>query len=177
MRLSRFAFLLPMTLLACGAGDRDVPFATNVSPLVREFAVSAAQNHVPTDLLLAIAITEGGLEMPAQREVDPDATIPVAGPLQLRHGKLDTLARGAALMGVSELELRKDGALALEAGARVLAELGQKYGATDELSTWQPAVMELSGYADEAHRRDYAQRVYATLASGGTFAARDEDCV
>jgi uncharacterized protein (TIGR03382 family) len=177
MRLSRFAFLLPMTLLACGAGEQTAQLATNVSPLVREFAVSATRNHVPTDLLLAIAITEGGLEMPAQREVDPDATIPVAGPLQLRHGKLDTLARGAALMRVSELELRKDSALALEAGARVLAELGHKYGATDELSTWQPAVMELSGYADEAHRRDYAQRVYATLASGGTFAARDEERV
>jgi uncharacterized protein (TIGR03382 family) len=177
MRLSRFAFLLPMTLLACGAGEQTIPVATNESGLVREFAESAARNHVPTDLLLAIAITEGGLEMPAQREVDPDATIPVAGPLQLRHGKLDTLARGAALMGVSELELRKNSDLALEAGARVLAELGRSTGANDELATWSAAVMELSGYADEPHRREYAQRVFATLARGGTFAARDDDRV
>lgn len=152
-----------------------MPVATNESALVAKFDQVATRNHVPRDLLLAIAITEGGLEMPAQREVDPDAAIPVAGPLQLRHGKLDTLARGAELMGTTELELRKDSDLALEAGARVLAELGRKTNAGEDLATWSAAVMELSGYADEPHRREYAQRVYTTLARGGTFDARDED--
>ncbi len=175
MRFSRFAFVLPMTLLACGGSENTVPVAKNESALVRAFDESAARNHVPRDLLLAIAITEGGLDMPAQREVDPDAAIPVAGPLQLRHGKLDTLARGAELMGTTELELRKNGDLALEAGARVLAELGDKTGATQELSTWSAAVMELSGYADEPHRREYTQRVFSTLAHGGSFDARDAE--
>ena len=52
--------------------------------------------------MIAIAQHEGGLSMPVTREVDPDAQVPVAGPLELRHGKLNTLARGAALMGKTD---------------------------------------------------------------------------
>lgn len=169
----RRRLLLAVALLAC-SGETPVRLGTQESALVRSFADVAAQNRMPRDLLVAIAVTEGGLEMPAQRDVDPDATIPVAGPLQLRHGKLNTLARGAELMGVTELELRKDSDLALEAGARVLAELGRATGATEELGSWRAALEELSGYSDEPHRREYAQRVFSTLARGGTFQTRDE---
>jgi N-acetyl-anhydromuramyl-L-alanine amidase AmpD len=169
-------FVLSFALLAasCG-GEKPTSIARHEGALSQSFALVASRNHVPRDLLVAIAATEGGLEMPAQREVDPDATIPVAGPLQLRHGKLNTLARGAELMGVSELELRADSDLALEAGARVLAELGRQTGANEDLTTWSAALEELSGYADAPHRREYVQRVFATLANGGVFAARDDE--
>jgi uncharacterized protein (TIGR03382 family) len=135
---------------------------------------SARDNGVPRDLLVAIAKVEDGLTMPSTRDVDPAAQVPVAGPLELRRGKLDTLARGAALMGASELDLRRDTDLGLEAGARVLAELGKSTGArSSDLASWQAAIEELSGYADTAHRESYAHRVFAVLAGGGTFDGRD----
>lgn len=158
--------LLSFALLAssaCSGEKSSTPIARSEAPLTIAFAESAARNHVPRELLVAIAETEGGPEMPLQRDVDPNATIPVAGPLQLRHGKLDTLARGAALMGVTELELRRDSLLALEAGARVLAELRGSTGDVNDLASWNPALEELSGYADEPHRRDYAHRVYRNV--------------
>jgi MYXO-CTERM domain-containing protein len=130
-------------------------------------------------LLVAIAQVEDGLLLPRRRPfVSPDATIPAAGPLQLRRGKLDTLRRGAELTGVTETDLRRDSDLALEAGALVLAEIGSRTGAQrEDLGTWSSALEELSGYADDAHRRHYAHRVFATLARGGVFPARDGETV
>ena len=168
--MRHFAWIA-LGMLAC-SGEKPESIAARESPLTAPltaaFAESATRNHVPRELLLAIATTEGSLDMPEQRNVDPDAEIPVAGPLQLRRGKLDTLARGAALMGVSELQLRRDTFLALEAGARVVAELGAQTGANfDDLTTWSAALEELSGYADAPHRHEYAHRVYAALVRGG----------
>ena len=131
--------------------------------------------------MVAIAQVEGGLAMPAKRSVDADAAIPVAGPLQLRHGRFDSLARGAALMGTTELALRQDSDLAIEASARVLADVGARAGASSagesDLASWSSAIEEMSGYFDDAHRSDYAHRVFALLARGGTFAGRDGESV
>jgi MYXO-CTERM domain-containing protein len=92
----------------------------------------------------------------------------------LRRGKLDTLARAAVLSGKTELELRQNSDLALDAGARVLAELGTKSGArAEDLASWKAAIEDMSGYADDAHREEYAHRVFATLARGGVFDGRD----
>ncbi len=179
----RLHFLAALSLGAavCGAGCSTANPSDGgaaAGPLGRAFTTSAATNGVPRDLLVAIAHTEGSLDMPRMREVDPVAAVPVAGPLQLRHGKLDTLARGAALVGVTELALRQDTDLALEAGARVLAEIGAAQGARgEELASWQAAIEEMSGYADDAHRKDYARRVFALLARGGTFEGRDGEPV
>ena len=146
--------------------------------LLQRFEASAAAHGLPKDLLLAIAKTEGGLTIPAHRRVLPDAHVPAAGPLQLRHGRFDSLARGAALMGTTELALREDADLALEAGARVLAELGVRLGAdARDLASWGPALEELGGYADDAHRLDYAHRVLDVLAKGGSFRARDGETI
>src|SRR5438477_620474 len=93
-----------------------------------------------------------------------------------RRGRLDTLALGASLMGprAREIDLRRDADLALEAAARVLASLGARTGAdAGDLASWRDAVEEMSGYGDDAHRRDYARRVFAVLQRGGAFAARD----
>ena len=148
-------------------------------PLGHAFARAAERTAVPRDLLVAIAHVEQGLDVPAQRlDLDDDAAVPAAGPLMLRRGKLDTLARGAALSGVDELTLRKDADLALEAGALVLAELGGQTAArTEDLGSWKLALERLSGYADEAHRAEYAHRVFATLARGGHLPARDGEVI
>jgi MYXO-CTERM domain-containing protein len=171
---------LAALLAACSstAGDGTAPSVdtsrTN-GALSISFGRAAEHAGVPRDLLVAIARVEDGLEIPAQRLViEEGSAVPAAGPLMLRRGKLDTLARGAALAGKSEIELRQDAELALHAGALVLAELGSKTGArTDDLASWKTAVEEMSGYADDAHREDYAHRVFATLARGGMLDGRD----
>ena len=77
-------------------------------------------------------------------------------------------------MGVSELELRRDTSLGLEAAGRVLAEIGAATGASStDLASWERALQELSGFADDAHRNKYAHEVFALLARGGTFLGRD----
>ena len=178
--MRRVALLAVLGLLtACGpttATSTESSSAHEEQGLARAFTESATRNAVPRDLLVAIAQVEGGLDMPATRAVEVDNAVPVAGPLQLRHGKLDTLARGAELMGVSELALRRDTALGLEAAARVLAEIGARTGARgDDLASWREAIEEMSGYADAPHRRAYARRVLSVLGQGGLFLARDAE--
>src|SRR4051794_12363957 len=92
-------------LAACGSrGDETkVEVASESGALTVAFDASAARTHVPRDLLVAIAAVEGGLEMPRIREgLETNPEMPAAGPLMLRRGKLDTLARGATLAGVAE---------------------------------------------------------------------------
>lgn len=164
---------LVVGLVSFAACASSAPVGASSGPLDDAFGRAASESGVPRDLLVAIARVEGGLTMPTTRVVAADAQVPVAGPLELRRGKLDTLARGAALLGVSEMALREDTDLALRAGALVLAELGRKDGARpDDLASWEPALEELSGYSDARHRADYAKRVLATLEMGGTFDAR-----
>ena len=170
----RSACLLTVTLALAACSDSAAPGPAAAGPLAQTFAASAARNEVPRDLMVAIAIVEDGLTMPAQRDVADDVELPAAGPLMLRHGRLDSLGRGAALTGRSELELRRDTDLALEASGRVLQELGQKTGANPgDVVSWKEAIEELGGYGDDAHRAEYASRVFAILAQGGTFEARD----
>ena len=165
-------------LAACGTGPSDAagsPTAERAGSLSSALSSSAAKANVPRDLLLAIAKVEDGLSLPAERpDIDVHNEVPAAGPLQLRRGKLDTLRRGAELAGVTEIDLRIHSDLALEAGALVLAELGAKSGARhDDLASWSAAVEEMSGFADDAHREHYVHQVFATLARGGRFEARD----
>jgi N-acetyl-anhydromuramyl-L-alanine amidase AmpD len=170
--------LLGLVLFAgagCGSESHDAT-ASTAGPLTRAFAASA--RDVPRDLLVAIAHVEGGLTLPATRDVELANEVPAAGPLQLRHGKFDSLARAATLLGTSELALRQDADLALEGSARVLAELGARTGATAaDLPSWKSAIEEMSGYADDTHRSEYAHRVFATLARGGTFTGRDGETI
>ena len=170
LRVSAFLALAAIPL-ACSSAPSTSPAPTG--PLGKKFEAASVANGVPRDLMIAIAQTEGALAMPAMRDVNPDAAVPAAGPLQLRRGRFDSLARGAALMGTTELALRQDTDLALEAGARVLADVGARLGAGAELASWEATLEEMSGYLDTPHRRHYAHRVFATLARGGTFTGRD----
>jgi len=175
--------LAALTLFACSsAGENEsASDRSTTSALERAFVTAAESANVPRDLLVAIARVEDGLELPALRDVadeEEEHTVAAAGPLMLRRGRLDTLARGAALTNVRPVELRRDADLALRAGALVLAELGAKTGARPgDLASWRAAIEEMSGYADEAHREEYAHRVFATLARGGTFPARAGEVV
>ena len=165
------AGLLAIVLVA--DGGRPAGGAAD-GTLARAFAATAAAHRVPRDLMVAVAVVEGGLAVPLARRVAPDPLVPAAGPLQLRHGRFDSLAGGARLAGTTERALREDGLLALDAGARVLAGLGNRTGARrSRLASWAVALGEMSGYADAAQRRDYVSRVYAALARGGTFPAAD----
>ncbi|MBX3186260.1 MAG: N-acetylmuramoyl-L-alanine amidase [Labilithrix sp.] len=181
MSSKRLAILaVGATLAACSSTNDDVRARVeSTSPLSLAFAHAAERSGVPRDLLVAIARVEDGLELPAQRlDLDEDNEVPAAGPLMLRRGKLDTLARGAALASATELELRRDADLALDAGALVLAELGREtHARPGDLASWKSAVEAMSGYADDDHREEYAHRVFATLARGGRFAGRDGETV
>ena len=136
----------------------------------------AAQAGVPADLVLAIAAEEGGLQLPAMRAVSPDEQVPAAGLLELRRGKLDTLALGAQLTGRDELALRIDTALGTRAGVRVLAYLGAQTGADDSLASWRPALEQLSGM-DDLSAKNYASRILGLLRTGGDLEARDGERV
>ncbi len=160
-------------LAACAGPTSDPAPGPAGGPVDTMLDTAAAESGVPRDLLLAVAIEESGLDLPAYRIVDPadDDHVPIAGILELRHGKLDTLALGAALMGVTETDLRADTALATRAGGLVLAQLGRQTGATEDLASWRRALEQLSGL-DDAGARAYADRVISHLRAGGTFPAR-----
>ena len=134
---------------------------------------AADANGVPAELMVAVAEVEGGLSLAPLRDVSDDELVPVAGVLELRHGRFDSLARGAALTGRSMRDLVEDRALGTDAGARVLADLaaGRRLPRGD-LVAWAPVVEELSGHLAERDRVDYRARVFAVLRAGGEIRAR-----
>jgi N-acetyl-anhydromuramyl-L-alanine amidase AmpD len=174
MRQLRFA--VPFVLIGCTAAQEPAPTVAN-DPVARSILEAADEAAVPRELMMAIAIEEGGIKLAALRHVQADDHVPVAGALELRHGRLNTLALGAQLMGTTEDTLRADTDLATRAGARVLAQLGTQYGAKPgDLASWRRALEVLSGM-DDTHARDYASRVFAILRTGGEFAARGSETV
>jgi MYXO-CTERM domain-containing protein len=170
------ASLAPLAFLAACAvlvGCEVAPDAPAVArgPLASRVAHLARERGVPSDLALAVASIEGGLMLPAVRDVADDELVPIAGVFELRHGRFDSLARGASILGVTELELQKDLDLGTEAGVAVLAELA--HGAkSDDLSAWADAIETLSGHGDRRAREDYRARVFALLRFGGEARAR-----
>ncbi len=165
-------------LLAVAACSSTQPAPLPAGAVAQSVAVAADGNGVPRELMLAIGVVEGGVKLSQIRVPDPDDHVPVAGVLELRHGKYDSLARGAALMGVDETTLRADTDLGTEAGARVLAELGAANGAhRDDLASWRAALEQLSGMADYAARTQYGEEVFTLLRAGGEFPARNGETI
>jgi len=152
-----------VALLALVAGCASAP---PPGPVARGLDDAAAEANVPADLVTAIAVEEQGLALPALRMIDPDDNVPIAGRLELRHGKLDTLALGASLVGATPDAIMADTQLGTRAGALVLAHLG----ATADSATWRGALEQLSGL-DDAGANDYASRVLAILRTGGDYPA------
>ncbi|HEV7558131.1 MAG TPA: N-acetylmuramoyl-L-alanine amidase, partial [Kofleriaceae bacterium] len=151
-----------IALCACAAASSPQ------GPVASSIAIAADEADVPADLVMAIAIEEGGVRLPALRIIDDSDPVPVGGALELRRGRVDTLALGASLAGVSEDALRVDTDLGTRAGALVIGWLG----ATGDPATW-PAALEAMSGMDDASARDYANRVLAILTTGGDFVARD----
>jgi MYXO-CTERM domain-containing protein len=169
MRSYAFALLL----MACGS--TSVPDRVmGDGPVARSLTAAADEAGVPRELLAAIAIEEGGVRLPALRTLQADDHVPVAGALELRHGRLDTLALGARLVGTTEDNLRVDTELATRAGALVVAQLGAETGAGHSLESWHRALELLSGM-DDANASAYADRVLAILRTGGTFHAHGNE--
>ncbi len=160
---------LACVLAACSGGPAQ-------GPIARSIDTAAAEAGVPADLVLAVAIEEGGLRLPALRTVDPSDNVPIAGRLELRHGKLDTLALAAKLAGTTEAALEADTDRATAAGALVLATLGAQYGAGSSLASWRRALEVMSGL-DDTSAHNYASRVLGYLRGGGTFPARDGETI
>jgi MYXO-CTERM domain-containing protein len=161
------AVLAAAFLGACAPGAASLD-----GPTGQLIATSARAHGVSAELMAAIAHVEGGLRLAPLRAVDDDEAIPVAGVLELRHGRFDSLARGAALTGLSQRALQRDLARGTDAGARVLAELGQGLAAGD-LAAWAPAVEQLSGHLYPRDRVAYRARVFALLRAGGDLPAWD----
>ena len=154
------------------------PAPLPAGPVAQSVAVAADGNGVPRDLMLAIGVVEGGVLLQKVRLPDQEDHVPVAGVLELRHGAFNSLARGAALMGVDEYALRADTDLGTEAGARVLAELGVQNGARrDDLASWRATVEQLSGMADYQARVRYGEDVFAVLRAGGEYPARNAETI
>ena len=162
------AVVVAVAVAGCTGSSSTAP-----GPVEALIEAAADDAGVSRDLLLAIAVEEGGLQLPAYRivDTDDDDNVPIAGLLELRHGRLDTLSLGARLVGATEADLRADTALATRAGAQVLASLGRQTAATEDLASWRRALELLSGLDDDgAHA--YASRVLGHLRTGGTFPAR-----
>ncbi|MEB2312266.1 MAG: N-acetylmuramoyl-L-alanine amidase [Sorangiineae bacterium] len=165
---------LAVVAVTLGASACSGPAAPpeSTGPVGRRVDALARRHGVPRDLVLAIAVEETGLTLPKYRVVSPADLVPIAGILELRHGKLDTLALGASLMGMTEAALSADTELGTEAGVRVLATLGPT--GDDQLASWRDAIAKLSGLADPG---EYVARVYSLLRYGGSFPARDGEAV
>jgi N-acetyl-anhydromuramyl-L-alanine amidase AmpD len=177
MRFTPRAALLALASVASATAcsPRSSSFGGPVGQLV---ASEARASGVSADLMAAIAHVEGGLTLAPLREISDDDAVPVAGVLELRHGRFDSLARGAALTGAPQHELAHDLALGTRAGARVLADLGAgARAARDDLAAWAPVVEELSGHLLQRDRADYRARVFAVLRAGGELPARGGETI
>lgn len=139
----------------------------------------AAERHVvPAELMFAIAHVEGGLFLTDRREAHEDEAVPVAGVLELRHGRFDSLARGAELSGNSQQDLIADLDLGTDAGARVLADLAHAHRIDpQQLDAWADAVEELSGHLHTKEREEYRAEVFKLLRHGGTIRARNGEVI
>lgn len=168
-----------LVLVSFIAGCSAEPKASvTEGPVGRLIAEAASNNRVPRDLMVAIGHIEGGLRLSLVREVHEDDAIPVAGVLELRHGRFNSLGRGAALMGRTEIELANDLALGTEAGARVLDDLARAAGIRrEEIASFAPLVEELSGHLSELDRADYRAQVFQLLRFGGTVRARGGEAI
>lgn len=176
MRIGTALILVALLVSSCSAPDSSLSIEPPQGPLAEYVRKAAEAQDIPGDLVLAIAVVERGLTLPARRV--PSDRMAIAGILQLRRGAFDSLKRGSELLGVGELELQIHTDLGTDAGILVLAELGREFGASGEdYRSWAKALEKLSGYRDKPSAQDYAAEVFRVLRHGGEFPARDGEVV
>ena len=162
--------------LLAGCGADSTPEISG--PTDAMITAAAKGSGVPRDLMVAVAHIEGGLGLASIREVESDDAVPVAGVLELRHGRYNSLARGAALMGLPEVDLQIDLAKGTEAGARVLDDLARDHAIPRaDLADWAEVVEELSGHRSRAQQIAYRAEVFHLLRHGGTVRARGGEAI
>jgi hypothetical protein len=177
-RLSVAGPLLSLALAAGCAAPEAQPQVEPAGPVARMIVDAAEASRVPPALMVAIAHVEGGLRLPPIREVHEDEKVAIAGVLELRRGRFNSLARGAELMGMSEMAIQIDLAAGTLAGARVLADLSARHGARrSDWTAWSGVVEELSGHLHERDREGYRARVFKLLRHGGALPARDGEII
>jgi MYXO-CTERM domain-containing protein len=166
-------------LLACAPAPSESLKADG--PRGRMLQEAAGNNGVPAELLVAIAHVEGGLFLAEQRDFHEDEAVPVAGMLELRHGRFNSLARGAELSGRSQKDLVEDLKLGTDAGARVLANLptapANEPHHAPKIEDWADAVEELSGHYSLAQRQQYRAEVFRILRHGATIRAKGGEII
>ena len=70
--MRRYALGLTLALTACSAAPVPEP----AGPVAQSVAVAAARNGVPRELMLAIGVVEGGLQLQRVRLPDPVSRSP-----------------------------------------------------------------------------------------------------
>lgn len=127
---------------------------------------AAAQTYdVPMQLLQALAWVETGWQMVEGHE--EHGSRPAAFGLMALRG--DTLARGAALAGLTEEEVRTDPAANIEAAAALLSEIADAAGLEDrsDIGAWAEVAAEYSEIEDDLAVSLFVHReLYPTMRDG-----------
>jgi hypothetical protein len=134
--------------------------------LSKEFGAAAREYRVPVELLLAMGYVNTLWEMPPPSASDYEpgdlSGRGAYGIMQLvQNPWADTLARAAALTGLSQASLKASRPANIRGGAAVLAQM-QGTESPGDLGAWQQAVAEYGGGAL------YAEQVYGTLKDGAS---------
>lgn len=175
MRISGL-FVVSAALVACAPSTPDALKADG--PRGRMLQDAAAVYSVPAEIMIALAHVEGGLFLADHREFHEDEAVPVAGMLELRHGRFDSLARAAELSGRSQKDLVEDLALGTNAAAQVLADLARgRQMDPQKIEEWAEIVEEMSGHYSVAQRREYRAEVFKMLRHGATIRARNGETI
>jgi len=164
------SFLLPAVVLVVGCTEylptdqlaRDTP-VDDQGPN-EAFEQAARVSGVPSELLMAIAHVESGLQMVRGEEEFPG--MPAAhGLMGLRGAQIEEAAALAEVSVDDVMELRHENVLA---AAMLLAEYADEEGIdTDDLAAWAPVVARFSGIDNEEAAAEYVHyEVYDVLQSG-----------
>lgn len=139
-----------------------------LGPLI---TAAAAEFGVPAELLIAIAQTETGLYAVPGVSGDAFEGQPAYGVMALRGARI---TRAAALLGISEDQIKTQSQANLRAAAALLraartevAEAGGASAGPTSLADWAAAVARFSGLPTAAQQSDYVESgVYAVLRRG-----------
>jgi hypothetical protein len=162
------------------------------------FAAAAAESGTPEALLLALSYTltrweqhagapstSGGFGIMHLTDVAWQPPVNARGDDLPRAGsrtpmaQLHTLDLAAGLLGVAPATLKSDRTLNIRGGALLLASYArQKDGSLPAtLAGWYAAVVRYSGFTAAGSAFDFADQVYATLASGASRVTSDGEAV
>lgn len=164
--MSRVAWLaLSLMGAACTSGGVDgVELLEDLRTPQSDFEEAASTWDVPSDLLMAIAVGETGMQMVVGEE-EFEGWAPAFGVMALRG---DNLELGAELAGLPPERVRTNRRANVMAAAALLRSWADELDLhTDDLSAWAPVVARYSGIASEEGQAEYVwDAVYKPLREG-----------